>query len=95
MAAAGTAWIQYLGPTPTPEQRLALYHPDAVHTSRKGGYMLACAVYSAITGFSPIGLTRSMPSFAPDGISKEDAAALQEASWQAFKESNPDLKPLP
>ena len=95
VAAAGGAWIKYLGPSPTPEQRLALYHPDRVHTSRTGAYMLACSIYSAITGQSPLGLTNSIPSFAPEEISKETATALQEASWKAFQESNPGLRPLP
>ena len=74
---------------------MALYHPDAVHPSKKGAYMLACSLYSAITGLSCRGLTHSIPSFAPHGISKEDATALQEAAWKAFQETSPGWKRLP
>lgn len=87
VAPADYAWMKYLGPTPTPDQRMALYHPDAVHPSRKGAYMLACTIYSAITGLSPVGLTHSIPSFAPDGILPEEAAGLQKAAWEAFLET--------
>lgn len=89
VAAAGHAWTLYLGPTPTPAQRMALYHPDAVHTSPKGAYMLACSVYSAITRRSPIGLTRDIPGFAPGEISADESVALQTAAWNAYRESNP------
>ena len=87
VAAANYAWMNYLGQTPTPEQRQALYHPDAVHPSKKGAYMIACSVYSAITGMSPVGLTHSIPAFEPDGLSPEEANALQKAAWEAFLET--------
>ena len=61
---------------------MALYHPDAVHPSKQGAYMLACAIYSAITGLSPVGLTNSIPSISPT-----EAAALQKAAWEAFLET--------
>jgi len=95
VAPAGFAWMKYLGPTPTPGQRMALYHPDAVHPSKKGAYMLACSLYCAITGSSCRGLTHSIPTFAPEGISKDDAAALQEAAWEAFRGANPTREHSP
>lgn len=82
------AWMLYLGPNPTPEQRLALYHADAVHTSKKGAYMAACCIYSAVTGLSPVGLTHAIPSFAPDGISKEEAETFQKIAWEAYRQTN-------
>lgn len=83
------AWMYYLGPEPTTEQRLSLYGADKVHTSKKGAYMAACCIYSAITGLSPIGLSPVIPSFGSDQFSKEDAQRLQEASWKAFLDANP------
>lgn len=87
VAPADYAWMKYLGPTPTADQRMALYRPDAVHPSKQGAYLIACSIYSAITGLSPIGLTHSIPSFAPEGISPEEAARLQKAAWAAFLET--------
>jgi hypothetical protein len=94
IAPAGLAWINYLGPAPTPEQRMALYHPDAVHTSPKGAYMIACSIYSAITGCSPVGLTHVIPSFSSSGISREEAMACQNASWKACQESKTGPGPV-
>lgn len=88
VAAGNYAMVKYLGPTPTPAQRAALYHADAVHPSKQGSYLLACSIYAAITGRSPIGLTNVIPSFGADGISKEEATKLQEAAWKAFQETN-------
>jgi len=92
VAPACYAWMQCLGPAPTPEQRKALYHPDEVHPSKRGAYLLACAIYSAITGLSPVGLTRDIPSFGPDGLSAEEAAELQKAAWTAFQETKAALE---
>ncbi|MBI3947922.1 MAG: tetratricopeptide repeat protein [Armatimonadetes bacterium] len=82
------AWMTYLGPNPPDEERRALYGRDAVHTSKKGGYMAACCIYSAITGLSPVGLTHRAPTLEPDGLSPEEAAALQKAAWTAYQETN-------
>jgi hypothetical protein len=89
LAAAGHAWTLYLGPAPTPEQRMALYHPDAVHTSPKGAYLIACSIYAAVTKLTPVGLTRDIPGFPENALSADDAAALQAAAWTAWRESNP------
>lgn len=93
VAAAGGAWMNYLGLAPTPEERMKLYVADAVHTSKKGGYMLACSIYSAVTGHSPVGLTHTFPSFGSDGLTEIEASQLQAASWKAFQEANPNFKP--
>jgi len=95
VAPANYAWMKYLGPTPTAEQRMALYHPDAVHPSKPGAYLIACSIYSAITGLSPIGLTHAIPGFEPDGISQADAKTLQAAAWKAFQATQAELKPAP
>ena len=89
VAAAGHAWTLYLGPTPTPAERMALYHPDAVHTSPKGAYLLACSIYCAITKRTPVGLTRDIPGFPENALSAEEAAKLQGIAWTAWRESNP------
>ncbi len=78
------AWMQYLGPKPTPEQFGSLY-ADWIHATPKGAYLSACCIYSAITGFSPVGL-------AHPGLSDDEANVFQEAAWTAFLETNPDKK---
>ena len=92
VAPARYAWMQILGPAPTPAQRKALYHPDEVHPSKRGAYLVACAVYSAVTGLSPVGLTHSIPSFAPEGMAPEEAAELQQTAWDAFLETKAALQ---
>ena len=79
------AWMQYLGPKPTPEQFGTLY-ADFIHATPKGAYLSACCIYSALTGFSPVGL-------AHPGISDDEAEVFQQAAWTAFLETNPDAKP--
>lgn len=95
VAPANYAWMKYLGSTPTSAQRMALYIADAVHPSPKGAYLIACSIYTAVTGFSPVGLTHDIPSFTSDGITQAEALACQEAAWQAFQETNAALNPMP
>lgn len=78
------AWMQYLGPKPTPEKVGTLY-ADFLHATPKGAYLTACCIYSALTGFSPVGL-------AHPGISGDEAKVFQQAAWTAFLETNPDMK---
>ena len=58
--------------------------------------MVACTIYSTLTGFSPVGLSHDMASLAwTDDIgelSEEEALAFQKASWQAFQETKAELK---
>ncbi len=76
------AWMQFLGQHPTAEQFGTVY-ADWIHAAPKGAYMTACSIYSALTGFSPVGL-------AHPNLSDADAAVLQQAAWKAFQESNPN-----
>ena len=78
------AWLQCLGPKPTPEQLGTLY-ADWIHATPKGAYLNACCIYSALTGFSPVGL-------AHPGISEAEARVFQQTAWTAFLQSNPDAK---
>lgn len=99
LAPAAYAWMLCLGPNPSDKDRLELYHPDGVHTAKKGAYMVACCVYSAITGCSPVGLARDIASLAwtdcTGELTEEEASKLQKAAWEAVRESNPGLKLLP
>ncbi len=91
VASAPQAWFNYLGQNPTLEQRKLLYSSDGIHLTDKGAYILACCLYSAITGFTTVGLTNSTST--ARGISKEDAQAIQQASWKAHQETLLALKP--
>jgi len=80
------AMMIYLGPNATLEQIDAFY-ADYVHYSVKGKQLVACCIYAALTGCSPVGLVH------PKDIAEDDARKLQEAAWKAVREANPDLKP--
>jgi hypothetical protein len=88
VAAAGKAWLVYWGAESTPEQRLALYDPDKAHPGKKGSYIYACSLYAALTGQTPIGLTRRLPKQPEDLISAEEAKKYQEAAWKVQQEVN-------
>lgn len=85
VAPSVAAWMRYLGPKPTPEQFNVVY-ADWIHASPKGVYITACCIYSALTGFSPMGL------YHPSDISDIEAKAFQEIAWATFQETNPDMK---
>lgn len=82
VAPAVLAEMNYLGPAPTAEQIGAI--SDGIHPVGNGGYLVEYSIYSTITGCSPVGLPHQ-------GISDEDAKALQEAAWKAVQETNPGL----
>jgi len=86
VAPVALAMTYYLGDEATREEIGTLY-ADWIHYSPKGMYLVACCLYSAITGYSPVGL------YHPENIAPEDATALQEAAWKAVKETNANLKP--
>jgi len=96
VAAAGYAWMKYLGPNPSEAQILDLYHKDKGHPGQKGTYIYACLLYACITGLNPSGLTsafrdaRSYDQVIPGGIfiSKEEAAKMQKAAWEQYQESS-------
>lgn len=81
MGPSVAAWMRYLGPKPTPEQFKVVY-ADWIHASPKGAYITACCIYSALTGFSPIGL------YHPSDITDADAKEFQKIAWEAFQEAN-------
>jgi tetratricopeptide (TPR) repeat protein len=79
------AQMHYLAANPA--AKIGMFYDDWIHPSEKSIYLAAYCIYSAITGYSPVGL------FHPKSIPDEDAKALQEAAWKAVQETNPDLKP--
>ncbi len=91
VAPAALAFLRFWGPAPTLDQRKVLYHPDAVHPSPQGAYLIACCLYAALTGRSPLGLASRMPHLAPPGISPDEARVLQEVAWQAISETQAAL----
>ena len=95
VAAAGYAWMKYLGPNPAEAKILDLYHADKGHPGQKGTYIYACLLYACITGGSPAGLTsefndaRFCRKAPPNGIviAKGEAAQMQKAAWEQYRES--------
>ena len=85
VAAAGLAWMKFLGPNPSQEALLDLYHKDKGHPGAKGTYIYACLLYAHITGRSPIGLPCEFPRIR-EGISipSEEASRLQKTAWEQF-----------
>ena len=79
VAPAVGAYVHFLGPAPTPAQFDVLY-ADWIHATEKGNYLIACCLYAALTGVSPVGL-------AHPGMSEAEAKAFQEAAWRAFQDS--------
>jgi len=87
VAAAGYAWMRYLGPNPSEAQLLDLYHKDKGHPGMKGTYIYACVLYAVITGKTPEGLTSEFKSVRGGiAIPKEEAAKMQKAAWEQYRE---------
>ena len=86
VAPAVGAYLSALGPAPAPEQMSALYN-DWIHATERGNYLIACCLYAAITGCSPVGL----PCHA--GLPEAEARRYQEAAWQAVLAANPGFAP--
>lgn len=90
VAAAGYAWMKYLGPHPSEKQLLDLYHKDKGHPGPKGTYLYACLLYAVITGKSPDGLTSEFKNLRGGiTIAKEEAASMQKAAWEQYQENLP------
>jgi len=95
VAAAGYAWMKYLGPNPSEAQLLDLYHTDKGHPGPKGTYIYACLLYACITGLNPAGLTSEFHDLQPYRkpipggiiISKAEAAKMQKVAWEQYRES--------
>ncbi len=87
VAAAGYAWMKYLGPNPTDAERLDLYHTDKGHPGAKGSYIYACLLYAVITGNNPEGLISEFPKIRGGvAIPKEEAVKMQRAAWEQYQE---------
>jgi len=87
VAAAGYAWMKYLGPSPPEERMLDLYHKDKGHPGAKGTYIYACLLYAVITGRTPEGLTSEFKNIRSGiAIPKEEAAKMQKAAWEQHQE---------
>ena len=89
VAAAGYAWMKYLGPDPSEERMLDLYHKDKGHPGAKGTYIYACLLYAVITGRTPEGLTSEFKGIRGGiAIPKEEAAKMQKVAWEQYREGN-------
>jgi hypothetical protein len=91
VAAAGYAWLKYLGPNPTKEQLLDLYDKDMGHPGHKGSYIYACLLYAVITGKSPVGLTANFKAGRSQKFTllQDEAARMQKVAWEQYQESKP------
>lgn len=75
---AGLAWAGVRRAMPG----LDLYEDDGSHPNLAGTYLLACTMYAAITGESPVGIDYCCdPALAP-----EEKLVLQEEAWEAVTE---------
>jgi hypothetical protein len=89
VAAAGYAWIKHLGPNPTEEQILDLYHKDKGHPGYKGSYIYACLLYAVLTGRDPAGLARAFKDASVDiVIGKEEGDRMQKVAWEQYLEDS-------
>ena len=88
LAPTVAAFMRYLGDEPTAEQFGYLYS-DALHASGKGYYLVACCIYAALTGDSPVGL------YHPAGTPEAEARELQELASQSFQQSDRPRKDAP
>lgn len=72
----GDAWVNAWAKDPT----FALYGPDNFHPSPLGTYLAALAVYSGLTGRSPVGNTATVPGvdLNPDALQE-----IQLSAWEA------------
>ena len=89
VAAAGYAWMKYLGPHPSEAQLWDLYHKDRGHPGPKGTYIYACLLYACITGRNPAGLASEFKDI-QDGIfiSRQEATRMQKAAWEQYLENS-------
>ena len=92
VAAAGYAWMKYLGPNPSVAQMLDLYHKDKGHPGYKGSYIYACLLYAVITGKNPAELTSEFKNIQGDIIiGKDEAAKMQKAAWAQYLENGKEI----
>jgi hypothetical protein len=90
LAPCGSAWknVQaHKGKEPAYQQNL--FARDQRHAGRYGNYLMACCIYSALTGRSPVG--DAMPS-EQCGVTLEDAAYMQTAAWRQYQKRAKELE---
>lgn len=80
-APAGAACLRVWKKKP----QLDLHHKDRRHPNYKAAYIGACCLYAAITGKSPVGLTRICGK---GSVSGEEALMFQTAAWEQHQETN-------
>lgn len=85
VAAAGHAWLRFLGPGATEDWALDLYAPDKGHPGAKGSYLYACLLYACLTGHSPVGLAHVFHDIR-GGVSFDahEADRMQRAALEQF-----------
>ena len=84
-AAAGYAWMTYLGPTPTKEALMDFYNVDTQHPGQKGSYLYACLLYAHLTGANPQGLPYAFAHLGGEIMTAAEAARLQQIAWQQYQ----------
>lgn len=85
----GPAWQRALALRPD----LDLYDPDGSHPSPVGTYLIACVMYGALTGESPVGLSERVSIDDPDGLgylflnrmTTEDALFCQKVAQEILE----------
>jgi hypothetical protein len=81
VAAGGLAWLRVWDELP----EVDLFYRDRQHPGFAGSYVSGLVLYAAITGASPIGLTRAPETSCEDGvcaaISEAEADVFQRAAW--------------
>jgi hypothetical protein len=87
VAAAGYAWLRYLGENPSEEALLDLYDEDRGHPGFKGSYIYACLLYAVLTERSPIGLTTDLRGRNGETITESEGHKMQEVAWQEYLDS--------
>lgn len=85
-AAAGYAWLDYLGAAPDRERLLDLYSADRKHPGPKGTYLYACLLYAHLTGKNPAGLTHTFAHLGGEIMSDEEATRMQTVAWARYQE---------
>ena len=85
VAAAGYAWMKYLGKNPSKKKLMDLYHSDKGHPGGKGTYLYACLLYAVLTGRSPVGLARSFKDIRGGfSVPKKEALRMQQDAWSQY-----------
>ncbi|WP_236517626.1 hypothetical protein [Sandaracinus amylolyticus] len=80
VAAGGLAWLRVWEELP----EIDLYFEDRQHPGFRGSYVSGLVLYAAITGASPIGLTRDPMTRCEtvcDDIDESEADVFQRAAW--------------